>query len=486
MVSTGIYVRVSTEEQAREGYSIRAQEEKLRAYATLKDWNIYSVYADEGISGKDIDGRPAVKQLIADVTSGKVNNVLVYKIDRLTRSTKNLIELVELFNNHHCAFNSLIESIDTSSATGRMFLKIVGIFAEFERENLAERVRLGVERKAKEGYVICNYNQSLGYHRENGNKIQEIEEEEAATVKRIFKMYLHDDYNFTQIAEKLQAEKVPTKKGGQWVSTTIKQVLTNPNYIGKVRYGIGDTIRYFEADGHHEPIIDDNTFYQAQDKISKIKRVSRTKQPRSEVYFCGLLYCKHCGGKYSTHWLHRKGNTFASYGGMKINEDCCKGTTNSHKKVEAAFEQYISNIEDLSTFSNETQAEPPQDNGGEIVDIAAEVRQIEKKTEEIMSLFVNNTIDFETYQGMVKLSNERRGELQARLVLLENAQAAQDTTYTAADIITNFRKNWAALDNEQRQAFLQKFIKKIVIHSEKAEGGYFNNVVIDEVVFNEF
>jgi len=486
MVSTGIYVRVSTEEQAKEGYSIRAQEEKLRAYATLKDWNIYTVYADEGISGKDIDGRPAIKQMIADVTSGKINNVLVYKIDRLTRSTKNLIELVELFNNHRCAFNSLQESIDTSSATGRMFLKIVGIFAEFERENLAERVRLGVERKAKEGYVICNYMPSLGYNRENGEKVQQIDESEAATVKRIFEMYLHNDYNYTQIADTLTAEKAPTKKGGQWLATTIKQILTNPNYVGKVRYGIEDATRYFEADGHHEPIIDENTYYQVQDKISKVKRVSRTKQPKSEVYFCGLLYCNICGGKYTTHWLHRNGNTFSSYGGMRINADCCKGKTNSHKKVEKAFEQYITNIEDLTTFSNHTQAEPPQDNGAEIPAIAAEIRQIEKKTEEIMSLFVNNTIDFETYQGMVKLSNERRGELQARLRLLENAQAAQDVTFTAADIITNFRENWTALNNEQRQAFLQKFIKRIVIHSEKADGGYFNEVVIDEVVFNEF
>ena len=120
---TGIYLRVSTEEQAREGYSIRAQEEKLRSYAALKDWPIYNVYADEGISGKDIDGRPEIKRLISDIESGVVNNVLVYKIDRLTRSTKNLIELVELFNQHHCAFNSLIESIDTASATGRMFLR---------------------------------------------------------------------------------------------------------------------------------------------------------------------------------------------------------------------------------------------------------------------------------------------------------------------------------------------------------------------------
>ena len=92
-------------------------------------------------------------RLLQDVENGKVNNVLVYKIDRLTRSTKNLIELVEFFNDLGCDFNSIMESIDTSSATGRMFIKIVGIFAEFERENLAERVTFGYEQKpAKELY----------------------------------------------------------------------------------------------------------------------------------------------------------------------------------------------------------------------------------------------------------------------------------------------------------------------------------------------
>jgi site-specific DNA recombinase len=89
--NVGIYVRVSTEEQVREGYSIRAQEDKLRSYAELMDWKVYSVYADEGISAKNVERRPEIKRLIADITTGKVNNVLVHKIDRLTRSTKNLI-----------------------------------------------------------------------------------------------------------------------------------------------------------------------------------------------------------------------------------------------------------------------------------------------------------------------------------------------------------------------------------------------------------
>ena len=150
MLETGIYVRVSTEEQAQEGYSIRAQEEKLRDYARIKDWLVYKIYIDDGISGKNITDRPAIIEMIEDVKNGNIKNVLVFKIDRLTRSVADLISLVELFNGHECAFNSLTESIDTHSATGRMFIKILGIFAEFERENIAERARLGFERKAKE------------------------------------------------------------------------------------------------------------------------------------------------------------------------------------------------------------------------------------------------------------------------------------------------------------------------------------------------
>jgi site-specific DNA recombinase len=138
-MKTGIYVRVSTEEQAKEGFSIRAQQEKLTSYAKVMEWDIYKIYSDEGISGKNITDRPAINEMISDIKSKKIENVLVFKVDRLTRSTKDLSELLELFKEYDCAFNSLMESIDTQSASGRMFLKIIGIFAEFERENIVER-----------------------------------------------------------------------------------------------------------------------------------------------------------------------------------------------------------------------------------------------------------------------------------------------------------------------------------------------------------
>ena len=485
MVSTGIYTRVSTEEQAKEGYSIRAQEEKLWQYAALKGWHIYSVYSDEGISGKDIEGRPAIKQLIADVESGKINNVLVYKIDRLTRSTKNLIDLVDLFNDNDCAFNSLVESIDTASATGRMFLKIVGIFAEFERENLAERVRLGMERKVKEGYAIMSFITSYGYDRENGTKIPTVNAEEAVIVRRIFNMYLHDDYSLKQICRTLNAEQIPSKKGVKWCDSSVKGILTNVIYIGKVRYSVNDASRYFETEGQHEAILDEALFYQVQEKINRLQRVAPTKRPGSAVYYCGVLRCPVCGGKYTTKWQSAPlatGGTghYASYICRNYhyeNGACTAKVTFSHLKVDKAFEEYIGRVD---VTAQDIETEPLPDNSAEINAITADIKTIEKRTEEIMGLYVVASIDFETYQGMVRQSNERRGELTARLQYLENAQKANLPVYSAKEIVADIRASWAALDNEKRLQFVQQFIKRIVVTKNGRD------VVVQDMEFNQF
>ncbi|MCL2199983.1 MAG: recombinase family protein [Defluviitaleaceae bacterium] len=496
MLSTAIYLRVSTEEQAKEGYSIRAQEEKLRAYVTIKEWLLYDIYADEGISGKDIEGRPEIKRLIADVENGTVNNVLVYKIDRLTRSTKNLIELVDLFNQNNCAFNSLNESIDTASATGRMFLKIVGIFAEFERENLAERVRMGIERKAREGYMISNYSPSYGYDRENGNKIQTINKAEAKIVKRIFNMYLHDDYNIRQITRTLNAENISSKTGVRWTDCTVKNVLENCNHIGKVRYGTKDPSKYFEVDGHHEPILDNNTFYQVQEKISKIQRISRTKRPTSEIYFCGILYCPTCGGKYSSHWIYRKKNDnsgevvkkYPSYRCVNAYnlETCTNRGHLSHKELERVFTDYIARVENLTEIGK-TKIEPLlYDRSEEILVINAEVEQIEKKTKEAINFFMSGNIAFDEYQSMVAVGNDKRAELQARLKQLERAEQYQGKRYKKNEIVAGFREHWQALDNEQRQQFMQKFVKKLTVHGVLISGKQSRQIIIDGLEFNEF
>ena len=161
------------------------------------------------------------------------------------------------------------ENIDTYSATGRMFIKIIGIFAEFERENIVERVRLGLERKVKEGYTIASKNVSYGYTKDKGEKVQKVCEYEAYVIRKIFNMFV-SNYSYTEIANYLNKFKIKTKNNKDWNYKIVKKILTNPNYIGKVRYGINKN-NYFEIDGKHQPIVNKELFYMVQNKINNKK-----------------------------------------------------------------------------------------------------------------------------------------------------------------------------------------------------------------------
>lgn len=207
--------------------------------------------------------------MLKKIKNGIINNVVVYKIDRLTRSTRDLIDLIEFFNEYDCSFNSLNELIDTKSSTGRMFIKIIGIFAEFERENIIERVKLGLERKVKEGYSIASKNISYGYDKKKGSNIQVINKEEAKVVKLIYSKFINGE-TYSEIARYLNLNNIKTKNNNSWSYKTIKLLLMNPNYVGKVRYGI-NTSRYFEVNGKHCSIIDSKLYNLVQNKILHYK-----------------------------------------------------------------------------------------------------------------------------------------------------------------------------------------------------------------------
>lgn len=322
--NTGIYIRVSTDEQAKYGFSIAAQKEKLVSYASIKDWNIYQIYVDEGVSGKNLN-RPKIKEMIEDIKKQKINNILVYKIDRLTRSTKDLIDLIDLFSKHKCEFNSLTESIDTSTPSGRMFVKIIGLFAEFERETIAERIKIGFERKAKEGYSLCSSISSYGYMRKKGEKIQMINVEEAKVVKDIFDLYIKYK-NINKIKEYLINHDISTKKNKTWNNKTIKNILSNPNYIGKVRYGI-NTKDYFEVKGKHKNIISIDKYNYVQNLL---KNELRTKD---DAYYSNKLKCI-CGKNMNTKRTYINNKVYINYRCSNIN---CSFKCISHYYLDKYF-----------------------------------------------------------------------------------------------------------------------------------------------------
>lgn len=475
MLETGIYVRVSTEEQAKEGFSIRAQEQKLKDYARIKEWAIHKIYIDEGISGKNITDRPQINQLIKDIKKRLIKNVLIFKIDRLTRNTSDLIYLINLFNEYNCAFNSLCESIDTQTPSGRMFIKIIGIFAEFERENIVERTKLGFERKVKEGYSLCTRTASYGYTRNIGDKIQKINEKEAVIVREVFDMFVHHGKSFLDIAKNLNERNIPTKENSVWIARSIRNMLTNCNYIGKVRYATKDEERNFEVQGNHEPIISNELYEEAQELISKISKKSYTKRPKEENYFSGVLYCAKCGARLVTHndlYKNKSGEKIFKSGYRCSNyiRKTCSASNISQKSVETAFMDYIEQIEDFSAI-NEIQLEEnrkAKDNNIKLIEkLNNQLKNLENKEKEILNSYVDNNLNFDRY---IQLKDYIEDEKCKVCKQLEEVSAIEEDTEEMIikkdDIIKNLKENWTFLNNEEKRLFLIKFVDKIMIVNE--------------------
>jgi len=475
-METGIYVRVSTEEQAQEGFSIRGQEQKLKDYALIKDWTIFKIYIDEGISGKNITQRPAINALIADIKAGHVQNVLVFKIDRLTRSTSDLLYLVELFNKHDCAFNSLMESIDTHTASGRMFLKIMGIFAEFERENIVERVKLGNERKVREGYTLASWRICYGYDRPKGQEIQTINQAEAIIVKEVYEMYLRQGMSISAIARALNLRGVPTKENCIWTNYQVKGILTNPTYIGKVRYHVNDKKNAVVCDGLHESIISTELFEEAQRIISNNKRTAPTNQPKEDSYFTGFLRCATCRSRMYTHTS--KGKKRYTCTGKRFG--VCSASSMGHVQTEQAFSDYIANIEEFSeveALDLNRKQQAMQEVHKVIQEYQEKQQQLKRREKEVMQLYVRNEIDFDSYKAMKKQIAGDVEVIQQALAGFELSEE-EEPTLKKEDIVADLKQHWNVLTATEKRQFLVRFVKRIYAVNDVPQGKRYGDISI--------
>lgn len=472
---TAIYARVSTEEQANEGFSIHAQKDKLTKYAELNDWVITDYYVDDGISGKNLTERPEVTRLIEDVKSGKINNVLVYKLDRLTRSVKDLIYLIELFDKHNCTFNSQTEKIDTSNAVGRMFVKIIGIFAEFERENLAERVTFGYEQKTKEGNYT-NTNGVFGYDYIVGKGILEVNVLESYYVKKIYEWYLQGD-SMIKIANRLRDENVPTKRGGRWNQSTINSILNNPLYIGKVRYGINKK-NGFEVIGKNiVSLIENDMFYNVQSLMEKRKKHHSKKCSSDDTYYFKALTCSQCGSKFHAKQQVQNGKKYITYSCNGHYNNSCDAPGFSHYKLENAFLEYLDNIKDFK-FNKDVLKNDDKSNMDEANRIKQEISKLNRKKMESTELFSINGIDYETFKNINYVVGLKIGELNRQLDLLNKGNDSNNDDWELIkNVIVNLKGNFIKLTNHEKKMFLERFVKEIKV--KKLDNG----VVIEAVEF---
>lgn len=279
-----IYIRVSTTKQDRDGYSVPMQRERLVSYCQAMGWVVAGVFVDPGVSGSSMD-RPGLAELIRAVEDRKGDVVLVYKLDRLSRSQRNIIYLLEdVFQPAGVAFVSMQESFDTSTVYGKAMLGILSVFAQMEREVITERTMLGRSGRAEKGYFHGGGTDPIGYDYVDGQLV--VNEEEAAQVRQVYELYAAG-VSVSEITRRMDG--FSTKHGGWHHTSTVGNVLDNPLYSGTVRFdGVA-------APGVHEPIIPAALDANVKERRARVRRAVTVDTP---YLLTGLIFCAKCGARY--------------------------------------------------------------------------------------------------------------------------------------------------------------------------------------------
>ena len=282
-MKVAIYVRVSTEEQAAEGFSISAQRHKLMSYAELQEWDIFDIYTDEGWSGAKLE-RPELNRLREDMKQGKFDGVLVWKVDRFFRNVYYLSSMLHEMDKQKVFFKSMTESFDTSNPTGKAMLQMMAVFAEWERETIRERVINALGERARQG--LHHGPLPFGYDRgEDGVLIPN--EIEAPIIRYIFEMRSKGE-SYTSMVDALVRKwdlttlKAESKQQLFW---NITRIIYNPVYKGDILHQ-GNPMP-----GAHDPIVDPEIF-----ELVQSQKGNRYDDKRFYI-FKGVLHCGVCGAK---------------------------------------------------------------------------------------------------------------------------------------------------------------------------------------------
>ena len=357
-----IYTRVSTTDQAREGHSLEEQEKRLKARCISNDYEVYKVYTDAGISGKSAENRPAYQQMLKDMKKGKFNLIMAFKMDRISRSIIDFEDFFKELKKYNCGIEFLCENIDTTGAAGMMFARILGIFAQFERELIQERTLVGVESAVNKGHFggkpPLGYKHKLDVSGKHKLKEWEIDKDEAKIVKEIFDLCASGKTYF-QIS-KLLKEKYPNvissikedKETGEkkityrkWNDSSISCILNNKCYMGTYEYRKclenKDTIEIVDI---VPKIISKELYNDCQEMIARNGR----NYYRSKNYlFIQKLVCPHCGRIMACNGVKNKMKNDYLYYKCK---DC--GIYVRESLIENALLTELNNLLELSNIIN--------------------------------------------------------------------------------------------------------------------------------------
>ena len=463
----GIYVRVSTEEQSREGFSLGEQEERLKEFCYFKRYEVFKVYKDAGISAKN-DKRPAYQEMMKDVREKKINVIVAFKLDRLTRSVFDIEKLMKVVNDYECDIDCLADESNTTTSNGRMVMRIMTSVSQNEIEKCSERTKLGLAGAIKSGHLPCP--NPLGYKRVDKKLI--IDDTTKQVVKRIFDLY-SKGYSHQKIAGTLNKELVLNKT---WYDSTINKILSNEIYKGDFVSGRRINKKtYFE--NVVEPIITKSQWEECQSyKTRNARHFERT----STYLFTSKLRCSNCGcflgGKATT----KPNGTKYYYYGCK---DC--KTNFKEKEIEEKLIFDILSIlmyDDLvrNYYTPFIKTKLAHDK----VDYQKEIKELEKQKDRIKSAYIKGIVKIDEFDKELKNIDYRILEFKIKMkeqtdlekfdykvddLLVMKDKQALDLAYLKQDYINLLLVDWYTLTREEKQNYIKKYIDKIDIKIENKE-----------------
>ena len=477
-VIAGLYPRVSTEDQSRFGHSLDEQECKLKQLCEFKGYEIYKIYREEGVSAKNTN-RPKFQEMIEDMKNGKINKIIVYKLDRLTRSIQDLEVICSMLEEYNCELESVAEEINTGNANGKFFIRMLTILAQLEIERTSERTKFGLVGAIKKGHIPSRA--PLGYKREDKELvINPIEED---VVRRIFNMYIEGE-SVCSICQTFNEENVLNR---HWATTTVDKLLSNQIYIGNMEYNKRkkENIQLFE--NVVPAIIDKTTFAMVQKR--KEKNLKNYKRKRTYI-FMQKIYCPRChkimGGESSTS---HTGDKHIYY---KCNN--CKKRI-SEKKIEKSLMKFLNDMLDFFLIiDNSFKPSMNHDIDNEIKKYAKLCDELKGKINRIKTAFLDGIIEAKELQKelnsleneqlkcdkkikeleKLKINNDHKQDVE----LFFNIKEIEKIKYKSSYVKEN--NLWDKLSQEQKQFIINKYIDSIEITIDKD-----NKISISNIIFNQ-
>lgn len=504
-IRVAIYARVSTLEQAEEGYSIDAQIENIKKKCEIENKVVVGVYADRGISGKSIENRFELQRLIEDSKKGLFDEVMVWKTSRLARNILDLLQIVNELEKNNVTFRSITEPYDTSTPTGKFLMNMIASVAEFERTTIIENLKMGMNARARKG--LKNGGRMLGYRSAGRGKDSRLEivPEEAEIVRKIFNLYT-EGYGYKAIANRLNKAGYRTVKGNLFGITAISDIISNPTYVGKIRFNRyvdystkrrkGKSENFILVDGQHKPIISEEVWNKAQE----IKRARASKYPRSysgEFPLTGLLRCPVCGyGMVASRTVNtlkdgtKKKIRYYSCGRFRNQgSEACSANSVRADKAEAYVFNRIKEVllnekvlKDIVDNLNKTREEKIKPLEKELENIKKQIENYNIKKKRVFELYEDGVIEKEILMGRLKeiedileKLNIRKNEIMKEIELNGSEKIPYEVV---REIMQDFEKLMSNADKEQRKLFLQLIINKITVDDNR-------NIDTIEIHFNE-